>query len=510
MEEMLKKELLYNTLYVVFRRKVRLTLLCGLSFGLVVLFALLTTPTFKATTKILVRSNPQQQLILFKDLASPGREPPMVNPARNLIQILTGREMAQKVVERFKLDERIRAQEKEAEEYSLSKAINSIIGVARELVGVEKVPKNYFAEAVERLMEQAEDIQLEEDSNVINLSIWEETPGLSSDIANYMAQLLIERSAQLEQDDAKQASDFTGEQVKAAESALTNSEAEIVRFREKNGIVSLEEQKKAKLDELHAVEAQHIAVKVESAEEKAKLEELRGRISAQKKLLSESPIFANDSVIKELVRSLNRGEIQLAGELEEFTESNRSVISLRAKISENRDRIEKEIRAIRRSDTAVLASIHPDLPKEYAQMTANVAALVARKNSLEKEMDALKAEAFSLSVLETELERLNRHRETEERLYMNLLDKFSQLEVQKAFQMSGYDLKIIDKANVPEGARPDRPNWPFLIPLGFAGSFLLSCGIVFFIEYWDESFKSPRDVEQKLELDVLCTVPDVG
>lgn len=493
-----------------------LTILCGVSFLLLLFFTFLKTPTYKATTKILIRSNPQQQLILFEGLASPGREPPMVNPARNLIQILTGREMAQKVVEKFKLDERIRAQGEESEEpmtrieEALSNAVNSMIMVARGLVGAEKAPKNYVAEAVESLMEEATDIQLEEDSNVINLSIWEETPGLSSDVANYMAQLLIERSAQLEQIDAKQASDFTGEQVKAAESALGDSEAEIVRFREKNGIVSLEEQKKVKLDELHAVEAQHIAVKVESAEEKAKLEELRGRISAQKKLLSESPIFANDPVIKELVMSLNRGEIQLAGELEKFTESNRSVISLRAKTSENRDRIEKEIRAILRSDAAVLASIHPDLPKEYAQLTANVAALVAKQNSLEKEMDALKAEAFSLSVLETELEKLNRHRETKEKLYMNLLDKFTQLEVQKAFQMSGYDLKIIDKASIPEDARPDQPNWSLVIPLGFIGSLLLSLGMVFFIEYWDESFKSAHDVEQKLDLDVLCTVPNMA
>ncbi len=76
--------------------------------------------------------------------------------------------------------------------------------------------------------------------------------------------------------------------------------------------------------------------------------------------------------------------------------------------------------------------------------------------------------------------------------------------------MSGYDLKIIDKAFIPEDASPDWPKWILVIPLGFMGSMLLSFGTVFFIEYWDESFKSPKEIEDRLGLPVLCTITDIN
>jgi len=137
------------------------------------------------------------------------------------------------------------------------------------------------------------------------------------------------------------------------------------------------------------------------------------------------------------------------------------------------------------------------------------AALDAKKNTLQKELGDLKAEAFSLSVKEIELDRLNRQKQTKEELYKTLSSKLSEIEIQKSSQMSAYDLKIIDKAFIPEDARPDQPKWILIIVLGFMASFLLAFGAVFFIDYWDESFKAPAEIEDRLELPVLCTVPEL-
>jgi succinoglycan biosynthesis transport protein ExoP len=283
----------------------------------------------------------------------------------------------------------------------------------------------------------------------------------------------------------------------------------LLQFREEKGIINLAEQKTSQLQELDRLQGEYIAASTEFSEAKAKLEELRTKISAQKTVLSVSPIFANNPEIKELATSLNNAEIELAGALEKFTEEDKSVKTLRVKISEIRNRMGKALKAIMQSDSAVLASIHPDMPKEYSKLTSDVAALAAKQDAIKNAIQDLEAEAFSLSKMETELDRLNRHKETNENLYAHLLDKYTQLEVQKAFQMSGYDVKIIDKASLSENARPDRPKWSLIIPLGFIGSLLLGFVMVFVMEYWDESFKLPQDVERKLDLDVLCTVPNM-
>ncbi|MBC2696165.1 MAG: GumC family protein [Desulfobacteraceae bacterium] len=510
-----KNRILYHILYVIFRRKILLATICFISFVLIIFFTFLTTPTWEATTKIFIRAHPQQQLILFKDLATPVPKTSTVNPASNLVQMLISQEMAQEIVEKFMLDERLRKKTEEPEKLRdvikqfLIGVITYPITLAKKIGILEDEPVNFFAGAVEELMEDAQDIELEEDTDVINLSIWEHSPGISSNIANHMAQLLIEKSTEFEQSNASSAHEFTRMQLTSAETALANAEAELLRFKEKNKIISFEEQKKAKLDELHMVETEFINVKTELVHTQAKLNEMGKEIAAQKKLLIESPMFANNSVMKDMVTVLNNAEIQLSGELEKYHESSKTVRTLRAQIAESKEKIEKDLKAIMQSENATLQSIHSDLPKEYVQLVVDAASLAARKDVLQKEIDRIKAEAVSFSVKEAELERFNRRVETNKKLYQNLLDKYSELEVQKASQMSGYDLKIIDKAFVPDDENPDWPKWILVIPLGFMGSLLLSFGAIFFIEYWNESFKSPNEIEERLALRVLCTVQDI-
>jgi uncharacterized protein involved in exopolysaccharide biosynthesis len=486
-----------------------------MSFVLIIFFTFLTAPVFKATSKILIRSNPQQQLILFQDLATPSREAAQVNPASNLVQILTSQEMAQEVVQKFELDERLRKRVEEPEHLRdvikqfLLNSIKYPITLAKDLGILEGKPTNYFADAVEEFIEDAEDIELEEDTYVINLSIWERQPKLSSDIANFMSNKLISKSNQLEQVNAQEAYEFTHKQLKDAENALYNSEEKLLRFKEENQIINLVEQINAKLGELHKVESEYIGVKTALAEARAKLDEMRAKIHVQKKHLMNSPSIVENSVIRELIQSQNMAEIKLAGDMEKFSESSIEVKGLKAQASESREKIEKELESITQSESAILRSIHPNLPNEYVNIIANVAALEAKKRSIETELKNLEAEAYSLSLKQTSLERLNRHKHTNEKLYETLLDKYSQLEVQKAFQQSGYDLKIIDKAYIPDDAKPDRPKWILVLPLGLIGSLILSFAAVFFIDYWDESFKLPSEIEERVGLPVLCTVSDM-
>jgi uncharacterized protein involved in exopolysaccharide biosynthesis len=481
----------------------------------IIFFTYLTTPVWKATTKILIRSNPQQQLILFKDLASPAEDVTKINPASNLVQILTSQELAQEVVRTFKLDEisRIKIEEPGTTRDIIKRFIKYLvtypITLSKEIGVLEGKQQNYFTDAVKNLVKDAQDIELEESTNVINLSIWGQSPKLASDIANYMAQHLIAKSVELDQSNAIQVYEFTKNRLHTAKAALLKSEKELLEFRKSQSIIDISEQKKAKIGEMHNFESQYINITAELKEVQAKLKEMSEEISKQKKVLEESKIFTNNPIMKELITSLNTDKIQLAGDLEIFSETSKNVKSLKARTSKNRSIIEEELKNMLQNDNAVLHSLHPDLPREYAQIAANVAALFSKRNFIRKEMESLRSEAFRLSILETELEKFNRNKETNEKLYKNLLDKLAELEVQKASQMSGYDLKVIDKAYMPDDADADWPKVLIVIPLGLIGSIVLGIATVFFIEYWVESFKTPSEIEDKLELPVLCTVPEI-
>lgn len=472
---------------------------------------------YKATAKILIRLNPQQQLILFRDLATPGEEIKQVNPGSDLIEMLTSQKMAFQVIEKFGLDKKLRkyyVQEPEKLRDKMNRFISKVITfpitLSRYLGLLEKKTEmNYFAKAIKDFMKDAQDIQLEANTNVINLSIWEKSPKFSSDIANYMAKELIKEVKGLDQTSAEEAYNFTESQVQVFQKSLLKCENDLLEFKKRESIISLAEQKEAKLSEIHTLENQYINIEIELSEVKAKLKQFQKEISNQKQILLNSTAIYNSPVITGLKNSLNNIEIQLASDLKKFAESSNDIISLKAQTEETKNKLEKELKMITQNDISILHSIHSNLPYDYLQFTADVEALKAKKETLKKEIDSLKVEAFSLSLKEPELEKYYRAIELNKKLYEELSDKYAKLEVQKIYQMSGYDLKIIDEAYIPEDAKPDWPKWILIIPLGLMGSILFSGGTLFFIEYWDDSFKSPEEIEDWLRLPVLCLIPYV-
>jgi uncharacterized protein involved in exopolysaccharide biosynthesis len=375
---------------------------------------------------------------------------------------------------------------------------------------METASDTRLAGAINRLMKKSEDIQLREESRVIDLSIWERDPGLASAIANFMAGRLIDKSAELTRVNAEKAYDFTRTHMEKARIDLEEANAKLMRFKEANGVFDFAKQKNGLLGRLDALEREYDKLLATIRLTEVKVQESDDIIPPQRDELLRAPMFVSNPAIQDLVRSLNAQEVKLAEALEIFTQESEEVRILEAKIAEVRQKLQAETKAIVDSNVAVLQNIHPNLVNEYVRLRTDLTALSAKKKMMEDKMEGLRTDIAKLSAKQTTLEELSRDRDTAEKLYINLSEDYAKLGVQKAFEMSAYDIKIIDKASLPPGVSPDRPQWTLIIAVGFIGSILLSLGIVFTLEYWDESLRTPQEVEEKLDLDVLCTVPNIS
>lgn len=69
------------------------------------------------------------------------------------------------------------------------------------------------------------------------------------------------------------------------------------------------------------------------------------------------------------------------------------------------------------------------------------------------------------------------------------------------------NIKIIDLAQIPR--RPIRPNKRLNLMLSLSSGLILGCGLAFFFEYWDDTFKTEEDVEGYLGLPFLGHVPSI-
>jgi uncharacterized protein involved in exopolysaccharide biosynthesis len=186
------------------------------------------------------------------------------------------------------------------------------------------------------------------------------------------------------------------------------------------------------------------------------------------------------------------------------------IASLEAQTTVTMASLERELAEIIGNDYAVLNTIHRNLPEDYASTTVRVLSLEAKQEILNQQLAELRVQAQVLMEKGMEIDRLERAVAAKKELHGNFLEKINQLKAQSASDTSGFDLQIIDPANLPKDAKKDSPSWPLNLILGLVASILLGIGGAFFAEYWVENFRSPREVEERVGLPVICTLSDIS
>lgn len=91
---------------------------------------------------------------------------------------------------------------------------------------------------------------------------------------------------------------------------------------------------------------------------------------------------------------------------------------------------------------------------------------------------------------------------------LNIVNNLSNIFIQEATRIypSG-NVQIIDNAVLPEF--PVKPNKKLNMAIGFFLGLMASIGIVFLMEYLDNTLKTENDVEKYLELPVIGVIPKI-
>ena len=95
-----------------------------------------------------------------------------------------------------------------------------------------------------------------------------------------------------------------------------------------------------------------------------------------------------------------------------------------------------------------------------------------------------------------------------EQEYLNYRDNLQATEISAALDSAHVsNVKILQPATLP--VTPVKPRKTRMIAIGLFIAFFGSIGFAFVIEYFDHSFKTNEEVERRLGLPVLATIPKV-
>ncbi len=266
---------LQNIIYVLFRRKILIISSFITVFAAMLFFIWLITPTYKATNRVLVHNNYKQQIGLIRDLATPGTMNPRVNWAINILELARSTLITEALVTEFGLDERYRR--KIEDPADARESIKAAIGRAIEWPAVQlekfglatRKPKDYFAEARKEFLEDALDVELIEESEILEISVYEESPELANRVVEALTQLLIERAVQLDRTKAKRALEYAQIQVGPAKTRDDKSRQKLEKFKLKWQVTSFDDEKRLVLDNIQLLRKDLAQVLTELAGKRA-------------------------------------------------------------------------------------------------------------------------------------------------------------------------------------------------------------------------------------------------
>jgi len=196
-----------------------------------------------------------------------------------------------------------------------------------------------------------------------------------------------------------------------------------------------------------------------------------------------------------------------------FTENHPEIIKIEGEIEE----LKKEIAEAQTANThgggsgmSTMNPIYQRLREELASTDADLESLKSRIQELSRQQQAGQVLLGRMPKEQEEWTKLERDRTVYQKIYDELLQKLESARVSTNLETSDKTgaIKVLDPATLP--VLPVKPNRVTIIFLGVVLGIASGMGSVIGLEHRNRSFKDEADIESRLKLSVLGTIPSVA
>ena len=188
-----------------------------------------------------------------------------------------------------------------------------------------------------------------------------------------------------------------------------------------------------------------------------------------------------------------------------------SKIDISDKVKEYDDKINELKSKLGEKINVIKAGIFASSPEEVKELSQKIIEEEVKNRSLRISINGLSSivagyekKFDSLPKTSLQLARFQRNRESLEKLFTLVDEKYQEALINEQSQPG--NVLIVDEAILP--LEPSKPNRPLIILIGLFGGILIAFGLLYIKDYFDNTIKSPADIEKK-KINVLGWVPHI-
>lgn len=485
---------LRDYLNIVRKRKFIVFSIFIITFTIVLISTLTATPIYEASTRILIEKSESSPLM--PNYGYVQYDPEFLQTQS---QIITSYPVAKKVVTLLNLEETYDSYAAGMDESDFS--LNAVVGWIKGLYAVvSKITNNVSAKPVKTLQEIEEGEVSRADSiagmissgvivepvaetKIVKVSFISANPELAGIIANATVSAYMDQLLEMKM----QASNYNLRwmRIKAEEEAekLNKSEKALNEYMKAKNIATIENrvtiipQKLAELSisltraETRQKELATLYKKIRSSFDKANEVET-------------IPVISNDPALKSIRDQILKVEQNIMEQSKKYGPKHPVMV-----------RVNSELKILQTKHGQEIQRIIKTIKNEYELAISNA-------QDLRESLDKTKKEAVSLNEKFIQYGILKREIETNQSLYDSLIQRIKEQSVTE--QVQNINVWVVEKAQTP--GFPSKPNKKRNILLGIIMGLFGGVGLAFFLEYLDNTVKTPDDIEERYNIPVLTTI----
>jgi uncharacterized protein involved in exopolysaccharide biosynthesis len=327
-------------------------------------------------------------------------------------------------------------------------------------------------------------VEPKRNTRLVDIKVQDPDPQLAADVANGIAKAYARYNLESKLLSTREALVWLSENMNELKAKVQDSEVALQKYREKAGIVGMEQQRNITGQKMMDLNRAFLEAQAQRLAVESRLKELvplvKGNVQSGLLLTSrDSPL------LQKLIADYSNLEVDLSKALRTYKDKHPEVLKIQSQMGQVQERMQAEIQAALKSVEA-----------EYRVAKG-------REDSLAGRIEQVKREALDLNDKEIQYSALSRETSSNQQLYDVVLKRVKETGLSGGLETN--NIRIVEDALVPNV--PVRPRPLLNIALALVVGVMLGAGLAFFLEYFDNTIKTPEEVERYLGLTTLGVVP---
>lgn len=325
-------------------------------------------------------------------------------------------------------------------------------------------------------------------SQLVEISFESPDAKLAADIPNTLISIYIESDLEAKLEMTKKAASWLTERIEGLRRNLDKSEQQLQKYMDKENLINIAGIKTIASQQIEQTASYLVSAHQKFSKAQSVYEQLKKVRNTQS--IESIPAILNHSLIQNLKQAELEVEKRVSEQSERYGKKHPKILAAKA-----------ELRAAKENTKKQIQRVIEGIEKEYELAKTEMETLEQSLKANQRKIRELNNKEYQLRVLEREVE-ANRQ------LYDLFLTRSKETNISQDMQKLQSTVgRIVETALA--AYTPYKPKKKQIVLIGLALGFLFSTLLAFLLEHIDNTLKDSEDVEQKLGLPLLGTVPKI-